>query len=49
MRHQRLSAVEGPNRIIRWQGARLVLDHVTHAGDHDAFAFATNASKGTRS
>jgi hypothetical protein len=48
MRHIRWNLAEGPSRIIRWQGARLVLDHLSHRKGHDASAFAMNVNKGTK-
>jgi hypothetical protein len=37
-----------PRDTIRWQGARLVLDHGRRRRDYDAFAFSMKVSKGTR-
>ena len=46
MRNIRRILAEGPSHIIRWQGARLALDHVSHPKGHDAFAM--NVNKGTK-
>lgn len=48
MRQVRWNLSEGPNHIIRWQGARLILDQVDRREGHDASAFAVNVNKGTR-
>lgn len=48
MRQARRTLFAGPNHIIRWQGARLILDQVNRREGHDASAFAVNVNKGTR-
>lgn len=47
MRNARRSHGIGPSNIIRWQGARLVLDHVGQRSGRDAFAMNVNKGTGT--
>lgn len=48
MRQVRRNLAEGPSHIIRWQGARLVLDNAGRREGHGASAFTMNVNKGTR-
>ena len=48
MRQGLMKPGTGPRDIIRWQGARQVLDHGWQRSGRGVFACAINLNKGTR-